>query len=98
MKSLSSKPNIEFLKNTAKSLRSLHEKGNPGCCEPIRTYDISFKSKSNSEILKAKFSIIDAQRIVAREYGYPSWSTLKDFIESLDSPLNRGVSDKVAYH
>jgi len=29
MKSLSSKPNIEFLKNTAKSLRFLHQKGDP---------------------------------------------------------------------
>jgi ubiquinone/menaquinone biosynthesis C-methylase UbiE len=98
MKSLNLKPNIEFLKNTAKSLRSLHQKGDPACCEPIRIHDISFKSKSNSEILKKKFSIIDAQRIVAREYGYPSWATLKHFIESLDSPLNRGVSDKLAYH
>jgi ubiquinone/menaquinone biosynthesis C-methylase UbiE len=53
---------------------------------------------SDAEILAAKFSIIDAQRIVAREYGYSSWATLKEYVESLRSPLYRGVSDKQAYH
>ena len=98
MKSLSKTPSLEFLKNAAKALRAMHRQGDIACCEQIRKYDISFKSKSNTEILSEQFSINDAQRIIAREYGYSSWTALKRFIESLDSPIYHGVSDKQAYH
>lgn len=98
MKSLAVKPNLEFLKKAAKALRALHRQGDATCCALIRTFDVSFKTKTDAEILAGKFSINDAQRIVAREYGYASWAALKRFIESLDSPLYRGVSDKRAYH
>ncbi len=98
MKSLTQKPNLEFLKKAAKALRTLHRQGDPACCAQIRSFDISYQTKPDAEILADKFSINDAQRIVAREYGYTSWATLKHFIESLDTPLYSGVSDKQAYH
>ena len=98
MKSLATKPNIEFLKKAAKDLRALHKQGDATCCERMRNFDVSLKAKSDAEILSSKFSINDAQRIVAREYGYSSWASLKRFIQSLNSPLYRAVSDKQAYH
>ena len=97
MKSLPAKPNLEFLKKDAKVLRALHRQGNRACCQQIRLHDTAFKNKSDVEILAARFSINDAQRIIAREYGYASWATLKQYIESLDSPLYQGVADKKAY-
>ena len=97
MKSLPQNPNLEFLKKAAKTLRSLHGKGDPSCCERIRLYDTSYKNHPDAEILAGRFSINEAQRIVAREYGYASWATLKRYIESLDSPLYHGVSDKKTY-
>ena len=98
MKSLSHKPNLEFLKKAAKALRALHRQGDAKCCAQIRHFDLAFKNKTDAVILSGKFSINDAQRIVAREYGYTSWATLKHFIESLNEPLCCGVSDKQAYH
>ena len=98
MKSLPKKPNLEFLKKEAKALRALHKQGDASCCEIIRQYDTAFKSKTDAVILSAKFSINDAQRIIAREYGYSSWATLKHYIESLSAPLYHGVSDRQAYH
>lgn len=98
MKSLTQKPNLEFLKKEAKALRAAHREGHPACCALIRRFDISFKTKTDAEILAGKFSINDAQRIVAREYGYTSWASLKHFIESLDAPLHSGVTDTQAYH
>jgi ubiquinone/menaquinone biosynthesis C-methylase UbiE len=98
VKSLPKKPNLEFLKKEAKALRSLHKQGDVSCCELIRQYDASFKSKTGAEIISATFSINDAQRIIAREYGYSSWATLKQYIESLSEPLYHGVSDRQAYH
>ncbi|MGD8939762.1 MAG: hypothetical protein PVJ72_10310, partial [Gammaproteobacteria bacterium] len=97
MKSLPKYPNLEFLKKEAKSLRALHRQGDRSCLDQIRQCDTSLKSKTNSEIFSEKFSINDAQRVVARSYGYSSWATLKHYIESLDSPAYHGVSDKLAY-
>lgn len=98
MKSLPKNPNLDFLKKEAKALRNLHRLGDTTCCERIRKHDTSLKKKTDAEILSDKFSINDAQRIIAREYGYSSWATLKHFIESLDSPLYQGVADNKAYH
>jgi ubiquinone/menaquinone biosynthesis C-methylase UbiE len=98
MKSLPKTPSLEFLKKEAKSLRALHKTGDTSCCEQIRLYDLSFKARPDTEIIATKFSINDAQRIIAREYGYSSWAMLKHYIESLDSPLYNGVADKAAYH
>lgn len=97
MKSLPDKPNLEFLKKEAKALRAMHRQANPACCQRLRDNDCSFRHKADREILAAKISINDAQRIVAREYGYSSWTTLKQYIEALDSPLYHGVSDKATY-
>lgn len=98
MKSLPKKPNLEFLKKEARALRALHKLGDVSCCEQIRQNDTSLQAKSDAEILSVTFSINDAQRIIAREYGYSSWATLKQYIESLESPLYHDVSDKHAYH
>ncbi|WP_455205196.1 class I SAM-dependent methyltransferase [Kaarinaea lacus] len=98
MKSLPQNPNLEFLKKEAKALCALHKRGDMACCDHIRTHDTSTKTKTDAEILSEKFSINDAQRIVAREYGYTSWATLKQFIESLSEPIFHGVTDKHAYH
>jgi ubiquinone/menaquinone biosynthesis C-methylase UbiE len=98
MKSLPKRPNLEFLKKEAKALRALHRQGDSACCERLRDNDTAFKNKSDSEILGSRFSINDAQRIVAREYGYSSWATLKRFIESINLPLYHNVSDRQGYH
>ncbi len=98
MKSLPKNPDIEFLKKEAKALRALHRQGDASCCARLRQNDMSFKTRTDTEILSEKFSINDAQRIIAREYGYSSWATLKHYIESLSSPLYNAVADKKAYH
>ena len=97
MKSLPAKPNLEFLKKEAKALRALHRQGNTACCARIRANDTSFQKKSDAEILASNFSSNDAQRILAREYGYTSWATLKQYIQSLGSPLYNAVANKEKY-
>jgi ubiquinone/menaquinone biosynthesis C-methylase UbiE len=98
MKSLPKKPNLEFLKKQAKALRASHKQGDVSSCARIRKFDTAFKTKTDAAILSGKFSTNDAQRVVAREYGYTSWATLKHFVESLDLPAYHGVADKTAYH
>lgn len=98
MKSLPKHPSLEVLKNEAKALRALHRQGNRACCERLRDNDTSNKDKSDSQILGSRFTINDAQRIVAREYGYSSWATLKRYIESINLPLYNNVADRQGYH
>jgi ubiquinone/menaquinone biosynthesis C-methylase UbiE len=98
MKSLPKHPSLEFLKKEARALRALHRQGHSACCGRLRDNDTSYRNKSDSELLGSRFSINDAQRIVAREYGYSSWATLKRYIESLDLPLYNNVSDRQRYH
>lgn len=98
MKSLPKKPNIDFLKKEAKKLRNLHQLRSDLCLSSIRQFDTSLSNKSDTEIFELNFLLNDAQRIVAREYGYSSWATLKHYIQSLSARLYNGVSDRSAYH
>jgi 2-polyprenyl-3-methyl-5-hydroxy-6-metoxy-1,4-benzoquinol methylase len=98
VKSLPKRPNLEFLKKEAKAPRALHRQGDSSCCERLRDNDSAFKNRSDAGILAAGFSINDAQRIVAREYGYSSWAALKRYIESVNLPLYHKVSDRQGYH
>jgi len=98
MKSLPKKPDIEFLKKQAKALRTLHRQQDIACCNLIRQFDTSLSKKTDTDIFDQNFSINDAQRIIAREYGYSSWATLKQYIQSLDSKLYNSVNNKNSYH
>ena len=98
MKSLPKRPNLEFLKKEARALRKLHRQGYADCCERLRSNDSAFRSQADADILTAKFSINDAQRIIAREYGYSSWATLKRYVESITLPLYNNVADRQGYH
>jgi ubiquinone/menaquinone biosynthesis C-methylase UbiE len=98
MKSLPKNPDLEFLEKEARVLHALHRQGDASCCAQIRQYDTSFRTKSDTEILSVKFSLNNAQRIIAREYGYASWAILKNYIESINLPLYHKVSDRQGYH
>jgi len=95
MKSLPSNPNLDFLKKESKKLRNSHRNNDPSSCSRIKYFDTSFIGLSDDEIFDSKFSILDAQRVVAREYGFSSWAKLKRFIESTNSKFNQAVHDEL---
>ena len=71
----------------------------------IRLHDTSFQRKSDVEILSGKFSLTDAQRIVAREYSYSSWATLNVSEETMqlvqkqyDAEVEKRATDKGVWH
>ncbi len=95
MKSLPNKPNLDFLKKEAKKLRSLHRTADNSICPIVRHFEFSFTGKSDKEIFESKFSVLDAQRVVAREYGFSSWTKLKRFIESTHRKFNQKIHDEL---
>jgi len=87
MKSLPRYPSLEFLKKEAKALRALHRQGDASCLARLRQHDTCYQHLPDIELLNVRFSINDAQRIVAREHGYSSWAALRHYIDSLNEPL-----------
>jgi len=95
MKSLPNKPNLDFLKKESKKLRTSHRNSDHSSCSRIKHFDTSFIGLTDKEILDSKFSILDAQRVIAREYGFSSWAKLKRFIESTNARFNQKLHDEL---
>ena len=80
MKTLPDSPNLQFLLREAKALKSSHRNSDTRICATIGHFDTSFHGLNDQEILASHFSILDAQRVVARLYGFSSWTRLKKFV------------------
>ena len=81
MKTLPERPNLQFLLREAKDVKSRHRNADASICEIIGHYDTSLHGLTNQQIFDTRFSIIDAQRVVARQYGFSSWSRMKLFVD-----------------
>lgn len=74
-KELPAVPNLEHLKKQAKSLLSGFRGGNPEAVESFRLQGLPRATE------EAKLA--DAQRVIAREYGFANWSLLKAHIDAI---------------
>ena len=72
---LPAKPNLEHLKKQAKELLNDFQQRKPEAVALFR----SFSSSSTPAAAK----LADAQHMVARDYGFVSWTKLKEHVESL---------------
>jgi len=82
-KSLPSRPNLEQLKNQAKDLLKAHQNADADAVKRVQAFHPNYPKASEAQIRAAKFSLNDAQLVVAREYGLASWPKLKEHVESL---------------
>src|SRR6266481_6886801 len=80
-KSLPSRPNLEQLKKQAKDLVKSHASGMDESLARIRENQPGFDNAS--ELQTAKFSLSDAQLVIAREYGFASWPKLKEHVRAV---------------
>lgn len=83
LKSLPSRPNLEQLKNQAKDLLKSHKSADAESLKRFRDNHPDYSNAADGEIRAAKFSLSDAQLVVAREYGFASWPKLKEHVDSL---------------
>jgi ankyrin repeat protein len=75
MPELPPNPNLEYLKKQAKAL--LHD---------LRQKEPQAVEKFGTLQLKSAPKLSEAQRLIAREYGFDSWSKLKKHVEFLAAP------------
>ena len=81
MKHLPENPSFEFLRREARTLRAMHRAKDKSVVEIIGHYDTSFHGLSPEEIFARRFSVVDAQRVTARQYCFASWRRLKLFVQ-----------------
>lgn len=75
-------PDIDHLKRQAKAL--LHDAKSADAAALTRMRVLpGFTRVSNDELAQAPFALHDAQSVIAREYGFPSWKALSQHVEEL---------------
>ena len=91
--SLPSKPNLRQLRNQSRDLLKAHQAAVPEAANRLRQALTELVDLADEEIFQNKLALKDAQRAIAREYGFETWAALKHHIESAserpDNPLQR---------
>src|ERR1043165_8236555 len=82
-KSLPSRPNLEHLKNQAKDLLKTCQSKDVETLKRIRDNHPDYSNATENAIRAPRFSLSDAQLVIAREYGFSSWAKPKEHVESL---------------
>jgi hypothetical protein len=81
---LPKQPHIEIPKRQARELLTLFRAGDPEALERVRQRHPKIKKakfeQSTPRGASSDFKVADAQLVIAREYGYRSWSQLKERI------------------
>jgi hypothetical protein len=75
-RTLPDRPDIDQLKRQAKELLRSHRSGEAECVPRLREHVYTRPSWSGGDVFAAKFSLLDAQLVIAREYGFDNWQGL----------------------
>jgi len=76
-RSLPARPSLEQLRKQAKGLLKAYRAGDVAAVAEVER----FESQSDP----AKFALADAQRVLARAYGFASWTKLKQHVEGVNA-------------
>ena len=79
-KQLPANPSLEHLKSQAKQLLKAHKEGSPDAFQRIRSFFPKLFDATDVEIQRTAFGLQDAQLVIAREYGFASWTGLKEAV------------------
>ena len=81
VKPLPDNPNLEHLKYQAKDLLRDHAAHLAAAAQRIREFHQRWANARDADIFTATFRLSDAQLVIARERGFPSWARLKRHVE-----------------
>lgn len=79
---LPERPNLEQLKKQAKALLHAAQKQDSAALARFRAVP-SFAKKSPAELAALPLALHDAQSVLAREHGFPSWTLLREHVEEI---------------
>ena len=75
-------PNIEHLKNEAKTLLKAHKSSDVEVCKTLKLLYL-FRDSSDGRILAANLALHEAQFALAMDYGFKSWDDPREHVLSL---------------
>lgn len=81
MKILPHDPHIGHLKRQARRLQRAVRASDDAALAAVRHYDRAYDRTDDEAVADGPFSVLDAQRIVARQYGFRSWPALARYVE-----------------
>jgi ankyrin repeat protein len=88
---LPARPNLEQLKNQAKSLlRAAHA----GDADALRRFAI-LPAVAGRQLAPDKLALHDAQSVIAREYGFAAWNALREEVEARTLSFDAAVDEFV---
>ena len=97
--SLPARPNLEQLRKQAKDLLKAYRAGEPTALLQFSKCLPRLANASAERVDKVSVSLRDAQRVVAAELGFDSWTRLKDHIsESTSSKMIEMSIDRIQMH
>ena len=73
-------PSFDYLKREARAIKSQHRNRDESIIQLIGHFDTSLHGMLAEEIFDRRFSILDAQRVLARKFGFASWTRMKKFV------------------
>jgi ankyrin repeat protein len=88
---LPERPNLEQLKRQAKDLLRSAKSRDAAALARLRTLP-AFAHEPNDDALAASAALHDAQSVVARELGFPSWNALLARVEEVTLELGTAVA------
>src|SRR5258708_5596093 len=89
---LPARPNLEQLKKQAKSLLPAAHAHDGDALRRFAALP-AFSGKSTDEIEAADLALHDAQSVIAREYGFPSWPALREEVEARTLSFGEAVDE-----
>src|SRR4029079_14012558 len=87
---LPERPNLEQLKRQAKDLLHSARARDQAALARFRILP-SFAHRSNDDLGRGPLALLDAQSVVAREYGFDSWHALRERVEELGFEFGAAV-------
>ncbi len=74
-------PNIDNLRNQARSLLRAVQDGDPGAIGRLAAHHPKLSGRSPEAIADARIVLRDAQQVLAREYGFTSWQAMSEHVK-----------------
>ena len=96
-KQLPPNPSLEHLKSQAKQLLKAHKEGSLDALQRIRTFFPKLSDATDAEIQHATFGLQDAQLVIAREYGFTSWTRLKEEVLHQEQVIDGTAAKEILF-
>ena len=87
-------PDLEQLRKQAKDLLRAARAGDPTALTRFRVLP-SLAHAGADELARAPLALHDAQSVIAREHGFPSWNALRERVEELTLGIDDAVRELV---